>query len=50
MNTSISITINMDGNTEKHGLLCEGENEDFALQRIRSESASFYRHKEYIYI
>lgn len=51
MNTSISITINMDGNTEKHGFHHRGKNEGESLQE-RSNVKSmnhFYRHYEIIY-
>ncbi len=51
MNTSISIRINMDGNTEKHGFHCNGESEEDALQGNSNLKSlhHFYRHKGYIY-
>ena len=51
MNTSISITINMDGNTEKHGFHYRGKSERDSLQeRLNVKSMHhFYRHFELIY-
>ena len=51
MNTSISITINMNGNTEKHGFHQGGQNEEDALQNNANLKSLhyFYRHSENIY-
>lgn len=51
MNTSISITINMDGNTEKHGFHCNGESEE-DYRKVCPTIKSFhryYRHYSAVY-
>ena len=48
MNTSISITINMNGNTEKHGFHCNGQSAEDYMKACRSAKSfhRYYRHIE----